>query len=189
MTKLAFVLISTLTQTALGQADPTAKLVAVNAEDSRLDLSLVGQVYDYWVREEQDIASGLNVFHQIATDIDRTVSERAKSYLTTAHFYWQYGDHSSALNSVEAALALKHTTDGTLLKARLLDAQGKESDAAEWYRKSSETTDRLDEQEFLQIRLTMIQVDHRNIDALMELARIRDQQFKNRASIVLALLG
>ena len=189
ITRLSCFLISACMLTAWGQTDPTDELIAMNAMEGRLNTSLVDRVFNQWVGEEKSIASALEVFHKIATDQDRVVSERVKAHLTKAHLYWRYGDHVSALNSVGAGLFLGETTDGTLLKAQLLDAGGKESEAADWYRKSLITTDRSDEQEFLQIRLTMIQVDRRNVEALVALAGNRDQQFKDRAAIVLALLG
>ena len=175
--------------TAWGQEAPTDELIVSNALDSRLNVSLVDRVYDYWVGEERTISTALEVFHKIAVDEDREIRERVNAHLTIAHFYWRYGDRHSALNSAESALSLEETTDGTLFKAKLLDADGRESEAAEWYQKTLETTELPEEQEFLQIRLTMIQVDRRNADALVRLAVNRDQQFKNRAALVLAILG
>ena len=187
--KLSCFLVSACLWTIWVHSNPTDDLIASNAEQVRLDVSLVDRVYDYWVGEEKSIASALDLFHKIATDLNQQIWEREKAHLTKAHLYWRYGDRANALNSVDAALSLQETTDGMLLKARLLDAGGNESEAAEWYRKTLHTTDRSAEQEFLQLRLTMIQVDSRNVDALVELANSRGQQFKNRTAIVLALLG
>ena len=175
--------------TAWGQETPTDELIASNAVERRLNGSLVERVYDHWIGKEKTISTPLEVFHEIALDEDRKIRERVNAHLTIAHFYWRYGDSNSALNSVASALSLEETTDGTLLKAQLLDADGKESDAAAWYQKTLETTELPEEQEYLQIRLTMIQVDRRNADALVRLAVNRDQHFKNRAALVLAILG
>ncbi|MCY3540475.1 MAG: hypothetical protein OXH31_00990 [Gammaproteobacteria bacterium] len=189
LVKVSFLLISACLWTAWGQEAPTDELIDSNAVDSRLNIPLVDRVYDHWIGKEKTISTALEVFSEIALDEDRKISERVNAHLTIAHFYWRYGDRDNALNSVESALSLEETTDGTLLKAQLLDADGKESDAAVWYQKTLETTELPEEQEFLQIRLTMIQVDRRNVDALVRLAVNRDQQFKNRAALVLAILG
>ncbi|MYF38029.1 MAG: hypothetical protein F4219_04575 [Gammaproteobacteria bacterium] len=189
LVKTSCLLFSVHLWTAWGQEDPTDELIVSNASDSRLNTSMVDRVYDHWIGEERIISSAIEVFHEIAIDEDREIGERVNAHLTIAHFYWRYGDRNGALNSVESALSLEQTRDGTLLKAQLLDADGEEAEAAEWYRKAIESTELPDEQEFLQIRLTMIQVDRRNADALVRLAVNRDQQFKNRAALVLAILG
>ena len=157
LVKVSFLLISGSLWTAWGQESPTDELIDSNALDSRLKVSLVDRVYDHWIGKEKAISTAVEVFHEIAIDEEREIRERVNAHLTIAHLYWRYGDRNNALISVESALSLEVTTDGTLLKAQLLDAHGEESEAAEWYLKTIENTDLPEEQEFLQIRLTMIQ--------------------------------
>ncbi len=174
---------------ALSEEDPTLSLLESNGGPGRLDVSLVDAVHDHWVLEGESVEGALSAFEEAALDEARPALERGKSHLTRAHLYWQHGDRESALSAVESALELSATTDGELLKARLLDAGGDESGAVEWYRRALESTDLAEEREFVRIRLAMIEVDGRNVEALSALAADRDQEFRNRAAITLAVLG
>ena len=164
-------------------------LGASNASEGRLDVGLVDAVYSHWVTETKSVEGALEGLELVASDETRPALERSKSRLSQAHLHWQYGDRERALEVVDTALELSETVDGTLLKARLLDASGDESGAAEWYRKALDATDLEEEREFIRIRLAMIGVDRRNVEGLVDLARDRDQEFKNRAAITLAVLG
>ena len=168
---------------------PVDALRAANASDDRLDIELVDQVFDQAITETLSIDEPVEIFIAIATDEANPVLDRVKSHLTVAHLQWKYGQPDAALESIDQALAVKETTDGTLLKARLLDAGGDEDAAVEWYEKAVATTERSEEREFIRIRLTMVGVDAKNVDSLVELAEQRDQDFKNRAAITLAVLG
>ena len=164
-------------------------LTASNAGPGRLDVGLVDRVYDHWVTETKSVEGALEALEVVASDEVRGELERSKARLSQAHLHWQYGDRESALESVESSLELAETVDGTLLKARLLDAGGDESGATEWYRKALDGTELSEEREFIRIRLSMIGVDRRNVEGLVELARGRDQEFRNRSAITLAVLG
>ena len=160
-----------------------------NAGPGRLDVGLVDEVYSRWVMETKSVEGALEGLEAVASDAGRPALERSKARLSQAHLQWQYGDRESALESVDLGLELSETVDGTLLKARLLDAGGDESGATEWYRKALDGTELAEEREFIRIRLSMIGVDRRNVEGLVDLARDRDQEFKNRAAITLAVLG
>ncbi len=160
-----------------------------NAGPGRLDVGLVDEVYSRWVMETKSVEGALEGLEAVASDAGRPALERSKARLSQAHLHWQYGDRESALESVDLGLELSETVDGTLLKARLLDAGGDESGATEWYRKALDGTELAAEREFIRIRLSMIGVDRRNVEGLVDLARDRDQEFKNRAAITLAVLG
>ena len=174
---------------ALSEEDPTVLLLESNAGSGRLDVGLVDLVHDHWVLERESLEGALSAFEEAGLDESRPSLERAKSHLTRSHLHWQHGDREGALSAVDAALELEETVDGLLLKARLLDAGGDESGAVEWYRRVLESTDRAEEREFVRIRLAMIEVDGRNVEALVGLAGDRDQEFRNRAAITLAVLG
>ncbi len=171
------------------QGDPMDALGSSNAGPGRLDVGLVDEVYSRWVMETKSVEGALEGLEAVASDAGRPALERSKARLSQAHLHWQYGDRESALESVDLGLELSETVDGTLLKARLLDAGGDESGATEWYRKALDGTELAAEREFIRIRLSMIGVDRRNVEGLVDLARDRDQEFKNRAAITLAVLG
>ncbi len=174
---------------ALSEEDPTVLLLDSNAGPGRLDVGLVDRVHDHWVLERESLEGALLAFEEAGRDESRPALERAKSHLTRSHLHWQHGDREGALLAVDEGLVLEETVDGLLLKARLLDAGGDESGAVEWYRRVLESTDRPEEREFVRIRLAMIEVDGRNVEALVGLAGGRDQGFRNRAAITLAVLG
>ncbi len=173
----------------LSEEDPTVLLLDSNAGPGRLDVGLVDRVHDHWVLERESLEGALLAFEEAGRDESRPALERAKSHLTRSHLHWQHGDREGALLAVDEGLVLEETVDGLLLKARLLDAGGDESGAVEWYRRVLESTDRPEEREFVRIRLAMIEVDGRNVEALVGLAGGRDQGFRNRAAITLAVLG
>ncbi len=177
------------TFSAFSQESPIDALLESNAQDTRLDVGLADEVFDKEILDSKNIDVAVAAFQEVAEDEQNADHERVKSYLTIAHLKWQFGQRDDAMEAIEQALAIEETTDGTLLKARLLDSGGNESEAIEWYVKSEDSTDSADEREFIRIRLTMIDVDRQEVDALVELAEQRDQAFKNRAAITLAILG
>ena len=185
-----FVALALLAPLSLAQqGDPMSALGESNAAPGRLDVGLVDRVYDHWVTQTKSVEGALEALEAVGSDGGRSALERAKARLSQAHLHWQYGDRESALGKVDAALGLAETVDGALLKARLLDAGGDESGATEWYRRALDGTGLAEEREFIRIRLAMIGVDRRNVEGLVELARGRDQGFRNRAAITLAVLG
>ena len=160
-----------------------------SASAARLDLGAVHELFDRAVLEGRSIEELIAGYNRIGADPGETPENRVKACLTAAHMHWRYGQIDKALSAVEEAPAHRRTTDAALLKARLLDATGDAEGAVQWYERALETTDRAGEREFIRIRLTMIEVDERNVDALVGLANERDQEFRNRAAVALAVLG
>ena len=184
-----FCCISLILLASLAQSNVLDELIEANQNGLRLDVSVVHEVFDHSVTESLNIDQAVSQLNEIGSDSDRPELERVKSFLSVAHLQWQFGQLELALEAAENAIGLQETSDGTFLKARLLDASGEEQEAIEWYEKAVSTTDRPEEHEFIQTRLTMIQVDDKNVDSLIELANKRDQEFQNRAAITLAILG
>ena len=184
---LTLVLTTTLTVSIF--AAPLEDLHEANTSDERLDLDLVYQVFNDVILTDRVLDPALDELRDIAENTEVNDSTRAKSYLSMAHLYWRYGHFDSAIEVADKAIELIETTDGTLLKARLLDAQGLRGDAIEWYQKTLELTQLPEEQKFIRIRLAMIDVQPTNVDALISLAAEEDQEFKNRAALTLAVLG
>ena len=184
---LTLVLTTTLTLSVF--AAPLEDLHEANTSDERLDLDLVYQVFNDVILTVRVLDPALDELRDVAENTEVSESTRAKSYLSMAHLYWRYGHFDSAIEVADKAIELVETTDGTLLKARLLDAQGLRGDAIEWYQKTLELTQLPEEQKFIRIRLAMIDVQPTNVDALISLAAAEDQEFKNRAALTLAVLG
>ena len=170
-------------------ASAIAEVVKSNATADRVDLAAVNALYNEAVLEGGSIDLAVKRLGALAADERRSALERANHHLTIAHIHWRHGSQEQALIAVDHALALQESPDALLLKARLLDATGKPGDATEWYRQAADSTDRAAEKAFIRLRLTMAEASNRNIDTLLALAHQRDQAFRNRAAITLALLG
>ena len=186
--KLLITVVAT-TMTVSTFAGPLADLQEANESEERLDLDLVYQVFNDVILKHRKLDPALDELRDIGENPDFSDHTRTKSYLSMAHLYWRYGHFDSAIEVADKAIELEETTDGTLLKARLLDAQGLRGDAVEWYQKTLELTQLPDEQKFIRIRLAMIDVQPTNVEALINLASEEDQEFKNRAALTLAVLG
>lgn len=170
-------------------AGPLEELHKANRSDVRLDLDLVYKVFNDEILTHRNLEPALEELQSVAEDIEVDLHARAKSYLSMAHLLWRYGQFDRAIEVADLAIALEESTDSTLLKARLLDAQGKKGDAVEWYEKTLQLTEIAEEQQFIRIRLAMIDVQPTNVEALLNLAVQEDQEFKNRAALTLAVLG
>lgn len=170
-------------------ANVTADLKAENETTHRLNVALVGKVFDEALLESESIDHVVEDFTEAANAPENSPLTRAKSLLTIAHFHWKFGRTESALEAIDNALDIHQTTDSTLLKARILDASGDEEEAVRWYQMAEQTTEVAEERELIRIRLAMINIDNENVAALIELAKTRGQTFKNQAAITLAVLG
>ncbi|MCY3541589.1 MAG: hypothetical protein OXH31_06750 [Gammaproteobacteria bacterium] len=184
---LITVIATTLTVSSF--AGPLEELLEANKSEERLDLDLVYQVFNDAILTHRSLDPVLDELSDVGENADLSEHARVKSYLSMAHLYWRYGHFDNAIEVADKAIELNETTDGTLLKARLLDAQGQRGDAVEWYQKTLELTQLPDEQKFIRIRLAMIDVQPTNVEALINLAADEDQEFKNRAALTLAVLG
>ena len=170
-------------------AGPLEDLKQANQTGDRLDLDLVYQVFNDGILKHRSLDPVIEDLRVVAENTDLDDRTRAKSYLSMAHLFWRYGHFDNAIEVADSAIALEETTDSTLLKARLLDAQGERGEAVEWYQKTLQLTNLPEEQKFIRIRLAMIDVQPTNVEALIDLAAQEDQEFKNRAALTLAVLG
>ena len=166
-----------------------AALASGNEPADRLDLESVNTLFDRAILDHGGIDAVVDRLLATANDTGLPDRQRVDAGLTVAHMRWRFGQLHEALEATETALAVRESVDGVLLKGRLLDAAGKEQQATAWYEKSAEATGRVEEREFIRLRLTMAEASNRNIDAIVGLARQRDTDFRNRAAITLALLG
>lgn len=165
------------------------ELERANSTAERLDRALIEQAADEATLREKSIDGLVERFSNSASDTTLNDRTRANAFLTVAHLQWQYGRLDEAVEAVEKALLMSESIDVLVTKARLLDAKGDEAQADEWYAKAEELAAGPEELEFMAIRRAMIKADEDNIQSLLELANKRDQTFKNRAAVAVALLG
>ena len=176
-------------------ATPTLELLNnSNAQKGRLSLDSIADVFNESIIENQSIEDAVSTLTETAEDTSNSPWHRTKSYLSAAHLYWRYGQLPAAtevltLLAENEELKSELAVDYYILAGRIADANGDEQQALAHYEKAFTHTDNPDEKEFVQIRLAMIDTDKTNVDALYSLAINRDQEFKNRAAITLAVLG
>ena len=159
------------------------------ADSQRLDLTSVDDLYRRAILEHGSIDEAVERLRVTAVDSRHSDRDRSNTWLTIAHLHWRHGQLAAAIDATGKALDIHENVDGMLLNARLLDATGDIASATPWYETAAQTTTSSDEKDFIRLRLTMAQATNRNIEALVELAKTRDQAFRNRAAITLALLG
>ncbi|MXW06569.1 MAG: hypothetical protein F4Z87_00210, partial [Gammaproteobacteria bacterium] len=188
---LALLVVSATTHAATPSLDT---LDASNAQQGRLSLELIDDVFNDSILENQSIEGAVSSLTETAESPENSTWHRTKAYLSISHLYWRYGQ---LLNATEVLTELAEnkelqdelTVDYFILAGRIADANGNELQALEHYEHALGSTDDPKEREFIQIRLAMIDTDKSNVDALYKLATERDQVFKNRAAISLAVLG
>lgn len=169
-------------------------LDANNAQKGRLSLELIDDVFNDSILENQSIEEAVSSLIETAENPENSTWHRTKAYLSIAHLHWRYGQLPNATEVLtqlaeDEELQDELTVDYFILAGRIADANGNELQALEHYERAFASTDDSKEREFIQIRLAMIDTDKSNVDALYTLANERDQVFKNRAAITLAVLG
>ena len=174
---------------AVHAASPLAEVIKASSESARLDADAIRALYDDAIVGDGGIERTLKRLGVFGEGRNRTSTQRANIHLVIAHIHWRHGDRAASLAAIETALDHHETTDGLLLKARLLDVAGDAEAAVPFYERALAATDRKEEAEFIRIRLTMAEARAHNVEALVDLARDRDQAFKNRAAVALAVLG
>ena len=170
-------------------ASPLAEILKASSESARLDVDAVRAVYDDAIVGDGGIERTLKRLGVFAGGRNRSSNQRAAIHLVIAHIHWRHGDRAASLAAIETAMDHHETTDGLLLNARLLDVAGDAEAAVPFYERALAATDRKEEAEFIRIRLTMAEARARDVEALVDLAAERDQSFKNRAAIAVAILG
>ena len=160
-----------------------------HAEAERLSIERVSALYNASILTDGGIERALRRLRVSAARADQPARQLADTHLVIAHLLWRHGDPDGALTAADQALAALPTVDGLLLKGRLLDAKGDAEGAADWYERAIAASDSERERKFVRLRLTMAQASERNVDALARLASERDPAFRNRAAVVLAILG
>jgi len=172
-----------------GAASPLAEVLKTSGSSDRLNVDAVEAMYDDAIVGEGGLDRVLRRLEVFANGRNRQPLQRANIHLALALVHWRHGNREASLGAVDNALDVHETIDGMLLKARLLDAAGDAEAAVPFYERALAATDREEEAGFIRLRLTMAQARAHKVDVLVELARERDQSFRNRAAIALGILG
>ena len=183
---LAVLFLSPSTATA---ATALAELVASLETTARYDVDKVAAVYREAVVGGTGIDRTVNRLRAYSRRPGLSAEGRAACHLAIAHFMWRNGAIGAALASSDEALQSAPTPGALLLKARLLDADGEEAQARDWYQRAAEAFGPGDEQWLVRVRLAMMDMSSPNVAELEELARQREPIFRNQAAVVLALMG
>ena len=170
-------------------ASALADLIASLETSERSDPEKVAAVYRETVLSGDGIDRAVARLSAYARGATLSPEAQAACHLAIAHLQWRDGAIEDAVVSSDKALESAPTPETLLLKARLLDAGGEEDQARDWYLRAVEGFGEGDEQWLIRIRLAMMDVSSRNVEVLEELAGQRDQDFRNQAAVVLALLG
>ena len=116
--------------------------------------------------------------------------QRVQARLIESQLLWRHGDLETAIVVVDSALAISpESVDALLLQARLLEAGSQFKKAFSIYERAIALTEDDEAKEKLRLRMAMLQTDSENASALIDLTTQRDQEFRNRAAVALALLG
>ena len=185
MVVLAFLCAPPPAQAATALGDFIASLET----SERFDPEKLAAVYRETVLSGDGIDRAVVRLQAYARGVTLSREGQADCHLAIAHLQWRDGAIEEAVVSSEKALESSPTPQALLLKARLLDAGGQEDLSRKWYLRASEAFGEGEEQWLIRVRLAMMDVSGRNVEALEELAWGRDQDFRNQAAVVLALLG
>lgn len=170
-------------------ASAMAELVAAAQATEQFDTAMVADVYRETVLKGEGIDRAVARLEAFARQPDLTNSAQACLYLAIAHLQWRDGEIGLALSSSARAQELAPTGDTLLFQARLLDASGDAQQAKDLYRRAAEAMEESGQRWAIRTRLAMMDTSRIDIETLENLALLRDQQFRNQAAVVLALLG
>ena len=147
----------------------------------------INMLYQAAILEYGDIQHTTKHLASYAQNAATPRIEKHDAHYVSSHLFWQHGQLTMALEAIDHALAIDSTqSEALLLKAKLLDAKGDTETAVHWYKKALATSNKPNTKEFITLRLTILD-SATNSQALLNLAQTRDDTFKRRAAIVLAL--
>ena len=186
---IALVLVALCSPPPSHAASALAELIAATQSSDEFDPGKIAAVYRETVLSGDGIDRAVARLKAFSRRPELTPAAQANLHLAVAQLQWRDGEIDQAVASSEKALEIAPTANTLLLKARLLDTGGESNQARDWYRRAAAAFGEGDEQWLIQTRLAMMDVSGSNVEALEELASRRDQEFRNQAAVVLALLG
>ncbi len=170
-------------------ASALAELIAASQSSDEFDASKVAAVYRETILSGDGIDRAVARLTAFSRQPGLSLTAQANLHVAVAQLQWRDGEIDQAVTSSDKALEIAPTADTLLLKARLLDSGGDTEQARDWYRRAAQAFGDGDEQWLIQTRLAMMEVSGRSVESLGDLAGQRDQDFRNQAAVVLALLG
>ncbi|MEL1263050.1 hypothetical protein [Pseudoxanthomonas putridarboris] len=109
--------------------------------------------------------------------------------IALSHSQWQAGDMAKAKATIADALRGGVTADLAQAQAELLEADSQPEQAKEWYGKALRLTGDTDRKSALQLRLTLLESNQKNIQALAELAGRDGPGSKRQWAVLMSILG
>ena len=174
---------------AANGASALAGLIAATRSSDEFDPGKVAAVYRETVLSGDGIDRTVARIKAFSRRPGLSLAAQANLHMAAAHLQWRDGEIDEAVASSDQALEIAPAADTLLLKARLLDTGGETQEARDWYRRAADAFGEGDEQWLIQTRLAMMEASGSSVEALEELAKRRDQDLRNQAAVVLALLG
>lgn len=146
-------------------------------------------LYDKAILEDGNIDRQTRALKKLAADPASPKRQRALAFLLSSDLYWRHGQIDLALDAANQALVVDDTAGALLQKARLLDASGQASSARALFETALRRLTDPDEILSVRLRLAVMRMSTGDTKHLVELAKERDQAFRNRAATALALLN
>jgi len=169
---------------AMGAAPQRASVVV----PARIDPKVVERIYNDAIIKDGTIDPVVRQLVVQCADAARAKRARANACLLRSHLEWRHGRMTAAMESVEAGLAVDPFDALVYHKAQLLDAAGRMEDTRVWYQKALDVTTNTELKETIRLRLTFVDAIGQNVKGLVDLAKTRPADFRNRAAIALAIL-
>jgi tetratricopeptide (TPR) repeat protein len=156
---------------------------------ARIDPAVIVRAYNDAIVKDGTIDGIVKRLTDASADQSKPKRYRANACLVRSHLLWRHGRMAPAIAAVDEGLAIDAYDDLVYHKARLLDASGVKDQAREWYQKALAQTASVQLKETIRLRLTLVDAVDQNVKGLIELAKTRPRDFRNRAAIALAILG
>ena len=168
---------------------PAAPLLPAISIPARIDNATVDRVYNQAILRDGTVDRVSAQLTTMCGEAARAKRSRANACLLRSHLEWRFGRLPAAMTAAEAGLAVDPYDDLIYHKAKLLDASGRVEETREWYQKALAATTNVQLKETIRLRLTFVDAVARNVAGLVDLAKTRPAEFRNRAAIALAILG
>lgn len=169
-------------------ADPAA-LPLPPLDRAPLPATSIDELYNAAVLHDGSVDAAVRTLTARADDQAQTELVRSNALLLASHLQWRFGRFAPALALANRALALHSSGELILHRAKLLEASGATAEAKLAYGQALAALTDGEAREDVQLRLTFLDTNAEDVDALVTMARQRDRDFRNRAAVALAILN
>jgi Tfp pilus assembly protein PilF len=156
---------------------------------ARVDSRAVERAYNDAIIKDGNIDRLVQRLTDAAHDRTMPARYRANACFVRSQLLWRHGRLAPAMAAADEGLALDAYDDLVFYRARLFDASGAMPQAREWYQKALTLTVNGPLKETIRVRLTVADAVDQNVKGLVDLAKTRPGDFRNRAAIALSVLG